>query len=253
MPDLETYPQWLGFLVTRGLVGTIQLAVIVSILSILFAGALALARISPVRTLRVLARVDVDLFRSIPLLALLIFLYFGIGPAVAKYGITAFMLSVVALTLTESAYIAEVYRGALEAVPPSQWEAARSLGLGWRRLVRYVVLPQAILPSIPATVNLLIAILKDSALASLIAVTELTLSATILTSLTFKPMEVWLMVAGIYLVLIVPLSLFARYTEQAVEQRVGLRMRAAALVAAPDLTLPPPADLEPVRDEVRER
>ncbi len=252
MPDLESYSDWLLFLVTRGLVGTIELAVIVSILSVILASALALARMSPMRALRLVARVDVDVFRSIPLLALLIFFYFGIGPVVAKYGVTAFMLAVIALTLTESAYIAEVYRGALEAVPPSQWEAARSLGLGWRKVVRYVVLPQAILPSIPATVNLLIAVLKDSALASLIAVGELTLSATILTSLTFRPMEVYFMVAGIYLALIVPLSLFARHAEKLVEQRVGLRMAQAVLVAASDLALPPPADLERVRDEVRE-
>ncbi len=253
MPNLENHTDWIVFLVTRGLVGTIQLAVIVSILSVLLAAVLALARISPVRGLRLIARVDVDVFRSIPLLALLIFFYFGIGPLVAKAGVTAFMLAVIALTLTESAYIAEVYRGALEAVAPSQWEAGRSLGLGWRKLVRYVVLPQAILPSIPATVNLLIAVLKDTALASLIAVGELTLSATILTSLTFKPMEVYAMVAGIYLALILPLSLFARYTEQVVERRVGVRLRDAALVAASDITLPPPADLKRIRDEVADR
>ncbi len=242
MPQLDNLFDWVGFLVSRGLVGTLQLSIVVSILTIPFASALAIARISPVRILRLAARVDVDVFRSIPLLALLIFLFFGAGPLVARFGVDAFWLAVIALTLTESAYIGEVYRGALESIPPPQWEAARSLGMGWGQIVRLVVVPQAVLPSIPATVNMLIAVIKDSALASLIAVGELTLSATILTSLTFRPIEVYLLVALLYLVLIVPLSALAGYSERVVERRVGVGML-AAMVPASDIALPPPADV----------
>jgi His/Glu/Gln/Arg/opine family amino acid ABC transporter permease subunit len=253
VPQVDTFGEWVGFLVSRGLVGTIQLAAIASVTTVLLAGALAIARISPVRALRIIARVDVDLFRSIPLLALLIFFFFGLGPLLAGFGVNAFWLAVAALTFTESAYLGEVYRGALESIPASQWEAARSLGMNWRRIVRLVVIPQAVLPAIPATVNLLIAVIKDSALASLIAVGELTLSATILTSLTFKPVEVYLVVGLIYLAVIVPLSLLANYSERIVERRVGLRMATVSLLAAPEIALPLPAGPERVPPEVDHR
>jgi len=250
VPQVDTFGEWVGFLVSRGLVGTIQLAAIASITTVLLAGALAIGRISPVRALRIIARVDVDLFRSIPLLALLIFFFFGLGPLL---GLSAFWLAVAALTFTESAYLGEVYRGALESIPASQWEAARSLGMSWRRIVRLIVIPQAVLPAIPATVNLLIAVIKDSALASLIAVGELTLSATILTSLTFKPVEVYLVVGLIYLAIIVPLSLLANYSERIVERRVGLRMATVSLLAAPEIALPLPAGRERIPPEVDQR
>jgi His/Glu/Gln/Arg/opine family amino acid ABC transporter permease subunit len=243
---LQTVGDWVGFLST-GLIVTLQLALVTAIFSVILAAALALARISPSRAIRGLARLQVDLFRSIPLLALLLFMYFGIGPIVAKYGVNEFWVAVAALTLSESAYLAEVYRAALEAVTPRQWEAATSIGMGWRRTVRHVVVPQAILPSIPTTVNVLIAIIKDSSLASLIAVGELTLMATILVSNTFMPLEVYLVLAGVYLAIIIPLSLLATWSESAVERRLGVsavRMRMKTLDISPELASPAFHDLD---------
>jgi His/Glu/Gln/Arg/opine family amino acid ABC transporter permease subunit len=227
---VEVIGDWLQFL-SRGLLGTFGLAGSASVLTVAFGALIAIARIAPFRIVRILARIEVDLFRSIPLLALLIFFFFGLGPIASQFGIESFWLAVAAIVLIESAYVAEVYRAALESIPPSQWEAARSLGMDWQRTVRLVILPQAVLPSIPATVNLVIAVLKDSALASLIAVGELTLSATILTSRTFRPMEVYFLVALIYLAIILPLAVLASYSERVVERRVGLRLRPTTVAA----------------------
>lgn len=219
---VETVLEWVDFL-SDGVIVTIQLSLVTAILSVVGAGALALARISPSRLARGYARAHTDVLRSIPLLALLLFMYFGLGPHVTRFGISEFWIAVVALTLTESAYLAEVYRAALEAVSPRQWEAATSIGMGWRKTMRHVVVPQAVLPSIPTTVNVLIAIVKDSSLVSLIAVGEMTLTATILVSNTFMPLEVYLVLALVYLAVIVPLGLLAAYSERAVERRLGVR------------------------------
>lgn len=236
----QTLLDWVAFL-SAGLVITLKLAALTAVFSILLAAVLALARISPSRALRGLARIETDVLRSIPLLALLLFMYFALGPYVRTFGINEFWLAVIALTLTESAYLAEVYRGALEAVPPRQWEAATSLGMGWRATIRHIVLPQAVLPSIPTTVNVLIAIIKDSSLASLIAVGEMTLTATILVSDTFLPLEVYLVVALVYLALIVPLGLLAAYSERLVERRLGvraIRLQMRTINIAPELAVP---------------
>jgi His/Glu/Gln/Arg/opine family amino acid ABC transporter permease subunit len=211
---------WLAYL-SQGLFVTLELSVISAALAFLLAASLSIARLSPSRAIRVFARTETDIVRSIPLLAMLLFFYFGIGPHVYRLGIDEFWLAVIALSLTESAYLAEVYRGALEAVSPKQWEAATSMGMSWRQVIRHVVLPQAVLPSIPTTVNALIATIKDSSLASLIAVGELTLSATILVSNTFKPFEVYVVLGAMYLAVIVPLGLLAAYSEQWVERRLG--------------------------------
>jgi His/Glu/Gln/Arg/opine family amino acid ABC transporter permease subunit len=218
--------QWLSVLM-RGLVVTLELTVVTTILTTMVAAALAIAQISPITSLRLVARWDVDLFRSIPLLALFFFFFFGIGPVVGRFGVDTFWIAVLALTLSESAYLAEVFRGALQAVPATQWDASVSLGLGWASIVRLVVLPQALPPSIPAIVNVVIGIIKDSSLASLIAVSDVTLSATVLVANTFRPLEVYLVLALVYLAVILPLSYLARYSEVVVGRRLGVRPRLA--------------------------
>lgn len=234
---IETIIDWMGFL-AKGLVVTLQMAFFTAGLSVLLAASVAVARISNSRLARGAARLYTDLLRSIPLLALLLFGYFGVGPVVAPLGINAFWIAVVVLTLSESAYLAEVYRAALEAVTPRQWEAATSIGMGWRQTVRHIVLPQAVLPSIPTTVNVLVAIIKDSSLASLIAVGEMTLMATILVSNTFQPLEVYLVLALMYLAVIIPLTTLAAYSERVVERKIGvraIRFQMQTLDIAPEL------------------
>ncbi len=204
---------WLAIL-AGGLIVTIKLSAFTTLFTIVWSTLLSLCAISQWRPLRVAAALYNDLLRSIPLLALLIFFYYGLGRIMAGLGVSAFWLAVAALTINESAYLAEVYRGTLLAIPQTQWEAAASLGLGWASTVRLVILPQVLAPGVPSTLNMLIGVIKNSSLASLIAVNEVTLTATILVSQTFEPMQVYLVLAALYLILILPISLLARWLER---------------------------------------
>ena len=129
------------------------------------------------------------------------------------------------LTAIESAYLAELYRSALEAIRRPQWDAASSLGLGWLATVRHVILPQALPAAIPITLNMAIAIIKDSSLVSLIAVSEITLVANQLIAETFEPTRIYLLVALLYVALILPLSQVSRRIEVLVARRLGLQAR----------------------------
>jgi His/Glu/Gln/Arg/opine family amino acid ABC transporter permease subunit len=120
---------WVAIL-SAGLIVTIELSLLTILFTIVLSAVLAISRVSPSRAVRILASLYADLFRSIPLLALLIFLYYGLGRIAVQFGVSGFWLVVAGLTLSESAYLGEVYRGGLMAIPQSQWEAAASLGLG---------------------------------------------------------------------------------------------------------------------------
>ncbi len=215
---------WLAIL-AGGLVVTIELAAATLVLSILLAGVLALMSISPLRVLRIFATVYVDVFRSIPILALAISVYYGLGAQLTSLGISPFETAVGVLTLIEGAYLAELYRGSLQSIRQQQWDAASSIGLGWMSTVRQVILPQALPPAVPITLNMAIAIIKDSSLVSLIAVSEITLVANQLIAETFKPIQVYTMVALLYIALILPLSFISKRLEIIVSRRLGLTYR----------------------------
>jgi len=215
---------WLGIL-AAGFVVTIELSAMTLVLSVFVAGLVALMSISPWRAVRGLASVYVDVFRSIPILALAISVYYGLGATLHALGITPFGTAVVVLTAIESAYLAELYRGTLEAVRRPQWDAASSLGLRWIQTVRHVIMPQALPAAIPITLNMAIAIIKDSSLVSLIAVSEVTLVANQLIAETFQPVQIYLLVALLYVVLILPLSQVSRRIELLVARRLGLQQR----------------------------
>jgi len=194
-------------------------------LSILVAALLAMMSVSPWRPVRGLASAYVDTFRSIPILALAISVYYGLGATLHHLGIEPLGTAVAVLTAIESAYLAELYRSALEAIRRPQWDAASSLGLGWLATVRHVILPQALPAAIPITLNMAIAIIKDSSLVSLIAVSEITLVANQLIAETFEPTRIYLLVALLYVALILPLSQVSRRIEVLVARRLGLQAR----------------------------
>lgn len=221
---MSTLISWLGIL-GAGFVITIELSALTLVFAVVVAGVVALMSISPWRLARGLASTYVDVFRSIPILALAISVYYGLGATLHELGITPFGTAVAVLTAIESAYLAELYRGSLEAIRGPQWDAASSLGLGWFSSVRHVILPQALPPAVPITLNMAIAIVKDSSLVSLIAVSEVTLVANQLISETFQPVQVYLLVALLYVVLILPLSQVARRIEVLVAHRLGLEPR----------------------------
>jgi His/Glu/Gln/Arg/opine family amino acid ABC transporter permease subunit len=217
---------WSSTLVV-GLEVTLQLAFITGVLAILLSTLLAIMSISPSRLVRVVSGIYTDIFRSIPILALLLFLYYGLGPVVGQLGISGFWLAVAGLTLIESAYLGEVYRGALQSVGGAQWHAASSLGLSWPSTLALVILPQAVPAGIPGTVNIVIGIIKDSSLASLIAVPEVTQAASLLVSVTFRPLPIYTLLAGFYIAIILPLTAVAYGLEKFVARRLGLHVSTA--------------------------
>ena len=153
----------------------------------------------------------VQLFQGTPLLMQLFLSYFGI----ALFGIntSAWVAASVALTLYTSAFLTEIWRGCVNAIPKGQWEASESLALNFVEQMRYIVLPQAVKIAIPPTVGFLVQVIKGTALASVIGFVELTKAGTMITNATFKPFLVYSCLALMYFALCFPISLYARRLE----------------------------------------
>ena len=154
----------------------------------------------------------VQLFQGTPLLMQLFLAYFGL----ALFGVdtSAWVSAALALTLYTSAFLCEIWRGCVAAVPKGQWEAALSLALSFAEQLRYVVLPQATRIAIAPTVGFLVQVIKGTALASVIGFVELTKAGTMITNATFQPFLVYSCVALMYFALCFPVSLTARSLER---------------------------------------
>jgi polar amino acid transport system permease protein len=152
------------------------------------------------------------LFQGTPLLMQLFLAYFGL--ALFGINVPAWVAAAVALTLYTSAYLAEIWRGCVDAIPKGQWEAAQSLALNFGEQLSYIVLPQAVRIGVPPTVGFLVQVVKGTALASVIGFIELTKAGTMITNATFKPFVVYSCVALMYFALCFPVSLYARKLER---------------------------------------
>ncbi|RNF33293.1 amino acid ABC transporter permease [Paracoccus methylarcula] len=172
---------------------------------------IALSRTSHSRALRRMAAGFIQVFQGTPLLMQLFLVYFGL--AVVGLPINPLLAAAVALTLHASAYLGEIWRGAIEAVPSGQTEAATALSLSYRDRMRHVILPQAMRVAIAPTVGFLVQLIKGTSLASIIGFTELTRAGQIINNATFKPFLVFGTVAILYFILCWPLSLLARHME----------------------------------------
>ena len=180
---------------------------------------LAALRTSASPLLRRSALAVILLFQCVPLLVLLFLVFFGL----ALYGRdqNPYVAVTIALSLYAGAYLGEIWRGAIEAVPPSQREAGKALGLrGWQ-ILRLVVLPQAVRLAIPPTVGFLVQLVKNTSLASIIGFAELTQAAQFVNNLTFRPIPVYLTAAAIYFALCFPLTWSAGRLERTLLARVG--------------------------------
>jgi polar amino acid transport system permease protein len=191
---------------------TIALSLIAFIGGGLVGVALLVLRLTPSRAAQVFVSGYVQLFQGTPLLMQLFLAYFGM----AAIGIqtSAWTAAAVALTLYTSAFLAEIWRGCVAAVPKGQWEAARSLAMNFGEQLRHIILPQALRIGIPPTVGFLVQVVKGTALASVIGFIELTKAGTMITNATFKPFVVYSCVAVMYFALCYPVSLYARGLER---------------------------------------
>ncbi|TFF23155.1 amino acid ABC transporter permease [Jiella endophytica] len=172
----------------------------------------ALARVSQVRALRYLALGYVRLFQGTPLLMQLFLVYFGLN--IFGAGINPWLAASLALTLHASAFLGEIWRGCIEAVPSGQSEASWALGLGYVDRMKSIVLPQAAKIAVAPTVGFLVQLIKGTSLASIIGFVELTRAGQIINNATFVPFKVFGLVAILYFVLCWPLSLLARWMER---------------------------------------
>ena len=173
--------------------------------------AIALARTSGSKLLRRVSAGFIQVFQGTPLLMQLFLVYFGL--AVIGLPIDPLLAAAVALTLHASAYLGEIWRGSMEAVPSGQTEAATALALSYPHRMRHVVLPQAMRIATAPTVGFLVQLIKGTSLASIIGFTELTRTGQIVNNATFSPFQVFGTVAIFYFILCWPLSLMARRLE----------------------------------------
>ncbi len=196
-----------------GLGLTVALAVSAILLSVLAGVAMALASLSPSRLLRGGARVYIECLRAIPLLVLLLWVYYGL-PVITGLQFGAFAAGVLSLALSDSAFEAEVFRAGIQSVPKGQREAARSLGLSSWHTFRLVIFPQAIRTILPALGNQFVYVLKMSSLVSVIGLQELTRRANELNVTEYRPLEIYTLLVVEYLVLILLTSWGVRALER---------------------------------------
>jgi polar amino acid transport system permease protein len=203
---------WMPTLLS-GIKFTLLLTVGGSVLGVVLALPLALIRASRSPLwLRFIATVWVEVFRGTPLLLQLFYVYFVLPEIGIK--LTPSWAAILALGLNYSAYISEVLRAGIAAVPRSQWEAAETLRMSTLHTWRRIVLPQAARISLPAVGNYIIAMFKDTALAATISVTDLLYSGQIVAQETFQYLQIYTVVFVLYLIISYPASLGVRFLER---------------------------------------
>lgn len=196
-----------------GLVHTVQLSATAIAISIVVGLLVALPGLSPNKWLRGLSRSYVEVVRSVPILVLILWVYYGLPP-VTGITIGVFWAGVIALALSDSAFQAEIFRAGIQSIARGQYEAAYSVSLGYRDTMRYVILPQAIRRILPALGNQLVYMLKMSSLVSVIGMQELTRKANELVVSEYRPLEIYSILVLEYLVLILIVSAGVRWLEQ---------------------------------------
>lgn len=191
---------------------TVLLSAITFVLGGLLGLVLLIARISPARWLATLAKLYIEVFQGTPLLMQLFLVFFGL-PLIG-IDVQPLTAATIGLTLFTSAYLAEIWRGCVEAIPKGQWEASSSLAMSFLEQLRHVILPQAARIAIAPTVGFSVQAIKDTALASIVGFAELTRAGTVISNATFRPFLVYGLVALIYFILCFPLSWYARRLER---------------------------------------
>ena len=195
-----------------GLWATITISVVSIVIAVVIGIVVALAGLSKSRYLWQASRVYVETFRAVPLLVLLLWVYYGL-PVVAGIQFGVFVAGVISLAMSDSAFEAEIFRAGIQSIDVGQWEAGRTLGLKNLQLMRLVILPQAIRRILPALGNQFVYVLKMSSLISVVGYQELTRRANELTLVEYRPLEIYTLLVLEYLVLIIAVSLLVRKLE----------------------------------------
>ncbi|MFE9643210.1 amino acid ABC transporter permease [Streptomyces sp. NPDC006365] len=219
---------------------TLSYTVVSFLGAVLLGLAVALLRLSKVWLARAVAAVYTEVFKNIPLLAIIFLAYFGLASAGLKLDV--FTAGCVSLIVFYAAYLSEIFRSAISGVHAGQTEAGEALGLGRAGIFGQVILPQAVRQALPGTNTFLVDLLKSTSLLVTISAAELMSEGRLITSSTFRALEVYLVISAIYFALCYPLSQLLLLLERKVRAGVPLspwrrrRMRAARALLAADLS-----------------
>ena len=173
---------------------------------------LAVLRISRFMPLRFIASAYIQIVQGTPLLVWLFLFYFGLS--IAGLPVNAWTAAAFAYSIYGGAFLGEIWRGALNAVAPTQWEAGASLALSYVQQMRYVIMPQAVRIAIPPTIGFLVQLIKNTSLAATIGFVELTREGQLTSASTYKPFAVYITVACIYFLICFPLTQWSRQLEE---------------------------------------
>lgn len=192
---------------------TIILSLTAISISVVVGLLVALPGLSNKRGWRAFNRTYVEVVRAVPILVLILWVYYGL-PALSGITLSVFWAGVLALSLSDSAFQAEIFRAGIQSIGRGQYEAAQSISLNYRDTMRYVILPQAIRRILPALGNQLVYMLKMSSLVSVIGMQELTRKANELVVSEYRPLEIYTILVLEYLVLILIVSAGVRWVER---------------------------------------
>ena len=217
--DPRTKSGWINikFLIS-GMGSTIQISLIAAFISIVLGLIVALPGLSSRWYVRMISRVYVEFVRSIPLLPMLFWVFYGLPLIFKSLGLNIpvdpFWGAIITLAISDSAFTAEIYRAGIQSIPKGQTEAAQTVGLRYPQTMRYVVLPQAVKLILPPLANQFIYIVKMSAFASVIGMQELTRRANELVVSEYRPLEIYSLLIVEYLVLVLIISACVRWLER---------------------------------------
>jgi|TARA_B100000767_G_scaffold260245_1_gene270706 polar amino acid transport system permease protein len=196
-----------------GITTTIYISVISIILAMVIGLIVALPSLSSNKFLSYFNIAYVEIVRAIPLLVLILWIYYGL-PIVSGISFSPFVSGIIALTISESAFQAEIFRAGINSINKGQHEVAGSLGMDFWKKMRFVILPQAVTVVLPALGNQFVYVLKMSSLVSIIGIADLTRKANELVTTTYRPLEIYTFLILEYLVLILIVSFFVRKLEK---------------------------------------
>ena len=203
----------------RGTITSLELTLCIMLISLPCGLLLALAKIGRSKLLRVLASAYIEIIRGTPALLQLFYIYFVLPAFGIRFD--PFMAGVIGLSINYSAYLSEVYRAGIVAVPKGQVEAAKALGMSRRKMLRLIILPQAIRMVVPPLGNYCISLFKDTSLVSIVTVKELIFTGQIISSTNFQYFTVFTIIGAIYLGFSYPSALLVRWLER--RMAVGTR------------------------------
>lgn len=197
----------------EGALTTLWLTLFVVVVGTFLGIILAFFKQSRFFILRFLAKAYIEVFRALPILVVIIWIYYAL-PVIFDWRVSAFKAAGISLSLHLSAFVAETIRAALQSIPMAQLESGLALGISRLKTMLFIIIPQALRNMIPNLLGLYINELKNSSLASVIAVDELLHRGNILISGTFRPLEIYTAVAVTYLLIIIPFVILAHYFER---------------------------------------